>query len=353
MGTSAPWPNTQALYRVIALGRAGLIADILYPLGIPRTDGGPSARTDQVEARMQSLLWWVTHSVAFEALRLHPFSTYMAGDGFRDPITQAVAQEYRALAQACSGTLSGTVYDLGTLKPIPGATVTARMNDVARGGAASTAADGGFRTGRLFPVLHDLEVTAPGYDTARLAQRLVPFNTDAPVQRGPIYLGRPCPAGQGCSMQGTYSVHYVLSGVEAGLPTSCTFDARMSLVQTDTTFQGTATTSAYQHGCDMPDGSYVYWSAGTTPVYGTIHGSTVKMVHYAIPTWYPVGRSYQTGFQVTEPAWHAGPFDLRVEIAGTKTSSLSAEQAAALRDALRNLPSGAAAEGGPRVRTNR
>lgn len=80
----------------------------------------------------------------------------------------------------------------------------------------------------------------------------------------------------------------------------------------------------------MPDGNYIEWGAGRNPITGTIRGSTITMVHPAIPTWYPTGRAYEGGFRATEPAWRPGPFNLRVEISATRLRAATVSELRAL-----------------------
>jgi hypothetical protein len=328
LSSAVPWTGADALASVIAKGTAEGSADILYGLGLPRTDGQPSGLTARLDQDI-SESWWPGMPRVWRRLQLHFFQeSYLDshGQGHRQVVVQLARQVYDALADKCRGTLEGAVGDLATQRPIGGATVEARINGVARGSAVTTGSDGKFRTTPLRPVLHDLVISAPGYETVTLSQRLVPFRTGAFAQGGLILLGRACTTVGGCSMQGAYSVRYQLSGTIQSIPVACEFLSSVRITQVGNSFQGTVTTDRYQQGCDSGLGGYVYWDAGTTTLSGTQAGSDIELTHAAEPPWKMSGHIFQGGFSTIEPIWKISDphFVLRVELVATRVSTIGA-----------------------------
>ncbi|HEX6909174.1 MAG TPA: carboxypeptidase-like regulatory domain-containing protein, partial [Longimicrobium sp.] len=323
LSTTIGWPNQQWLTRIIARGSEPMSHDILFPLGSNRADGRRSALTDALDANLRADE--IFFSIPLRQLALHSFTTsYLAVTGHRGEIRDAVSAGYRALSQACAGRLSGTVLDFETGNAIPGASVSLVMVGRERV-SAQTAGDGRFETPAAPPVLYDVIVSASGYRPDTLVQRLVPFNTIAPAQGGPIYLGKDCPRGanQVCDISGMYAGYYQLSGSVNGTAVACAFEATLRLVQTGTSFSGTVTTSRYQRGCDEPGRvNYIHWGQGTWNVSGTVQGDRIVMQHPAIPPWTLTGNAFASGFQVTQPTWLPGNgFRLRVEISGRRTGN--------------------------------
>lgn len=324
LGTSTEWPNQQWLQRIIARGDEIHSWDLLYPLGLSRSDGRRSVLTARLDDDLRS--GWVGLFPFFRQLALHGLDeSYLAENGHADAVGDALAGGYRALAQSCSGRLTGEVRDFATGEALAGARVSLRMGGRERSSATS-GADGRFQTAAAHPVLHDLVISADGFRSDTLFQRLVAFNATVPVQEGPIYLGRDCERTDGvCDLTGTYASFYHLSGSREGIPVACSFRSTVRLVQTGGTVEGTVSTDAYQRGCET-DGGYVHWGVGTWAVDGTVAGDAVMLNHPAIPPWVLNGRAYLGGFHVTEPAWlTGGGFRLRVEISARRTGEASLE----------------------------
>jgi|GEM_PF-2342668 len=324
LSTSIDWPNQQWLSRMIARGSESRSHDILFPLGPGRGDGRRSAMTDDMDADLRA--GEIFFTIPVRQFALHSFVTsYLAPNGHRAEVRQAIQTGYAQLAASCAGRLSGTVIDFQTGQPIPGALVAMVAGGRTRV-STQTGADGRFESPLASPILHDVVVSAAGYRSDTLAQRLVPFNTTVPAQGGPIYLGKDCVrnASQVCDVSGTYAGYYQLSGSVNGASVACAFEATLRLVQTGSSFKGTVTTSRYQRGCDDPGpgGSYIQWGQGTWDVSGTVQGDRMIMEHPAIPPWTLTGNAFQSGFQVTNPVWLPGNgFRLRAEIAGRRTGS--------------------------------
>jgi alpha-L-arabinofuranosidase len=121
-------------------------------------------------------------------------------------------------------------------------------------------------------------VTAEGYHPDTLHQRLVPFDATAPVQEGPIYLGKECERGDSgaCDLSGVYAGYYHLSGSRVGIPVACSFHSTLRLVQNGGTVQGTVSTDRYQRGCDAGS-SYIHWGQGSWAVSGTVERDRIVL----------------------------------------------------------------------------
>lgn len=325
LSTAIDWPNQQWLWRGIANGSDSRSHDILYPLGPGRSDGRRSGLTDDLDADLRA--GEIFFTIPVRQLALHGFDrSYLAATGHRAEVRQALQAGYQQLGTSCAGRLRGTVIDFQTGQPIGGASIAMLAGGRTRG-TAQTGADGRFETPPSSPILHDVVVSAPGYRSDTLVQRLVPFNTTVPAQGGPIYLGKDCVrnANQVCDISGTYAGYYQLSGSVDGASVACAFEATLRLVQTGGTFTGTVTTSRYQRGCDNPGGTtWIEWGQGTWNLSGTVQGDRLVMQHPAIPPWTLTGNAFQSGFQVVNPTWLPGDgFRLRAEIAGRRTGNAS------------------------------
>jgi hypothetical protein len=330
MSSQVEFAHSKATFRVIALGEHPDSHDLLYSLGTTnaqsRNDGAESSLTQHYDAlyREQDKARFETHWPRLrDQLRLHGYATtYLSPAGYRRVITDALAEEYHALASSCGGTLSGAVLDIATRKPIEGARVEAIRMDTVRS-SVTTAADGTFQTGTLYPTLHDVRVTAEGFEGTTLPQRLVPFNTSGRVQGSAIYLARPCDRSAPCELNGVYDGYYQLSGTRGGQPTNCAFHAMITAWPTsDSTFEGTVTTAEEQRGCEV-DNHYVHWGQGTLAISGTNERGKLVMEHPAEPPWTLNGRVSPGGFAAVESSWRPeGDFALRVELVGTRIADV-------------------------------
>lgn len=323
LSNTLPWPGSDSHQAVIQKGSVDGSEDLVYNLlgaAAGRTDGQLSGLTNALDDDLRNnRVWWPL----LRRIDLHRFDTgYLAQDGLRVLLGQRARELYARVGTACSGTLEGVVGDLGTRLPIAGAKVQAMLGEVARA-TATTALTGSFRTPPLFPVLHNLVVTAPGYDTVTLTQRLVPFRGRGLAQGGTILIGRACSNTAACRIEGTYTTSYQLSGTIGSIAVACAFESRMVVTQTDSVFVGSITTDRYQEGCANGSGYYIFWEQGTTSMSGVQRGRDIVFTHAAIPPWQMTGRTFDGGFTAIEPLWKITneAFAIRVELTATRISS--------------------------------
>jgi hypothetical protein len=332
LATSIEWPNQQWLTRIIARGSESGSHDILFPLGPGRTDGRRSTLTDDLDTALRN--GDVVFSIPFRQLALHSFTgSYLAPAGNRAEVREAIRSGYHALAGACTGRLTGTVRDFETGQPISGASVILLAGGQARADAVQTGGDGRFQSPAVYPILHDVVVSAAGYRPDTLPQRLVPFNAVLPAQEGPIYLGKDCVrnVNQVCDISGIYEGYYHLSGSVNGRSVACAFDATLRVTQSGTSFTGTVSTNRYQSGCHESSSNYIEWGQGTWTISGVVEGDRLTMEHPARPPWTLTGRVFASGFQVTQDTWlPGGGYRLRAEISGRRVANVTASLQAAV-----------------------
>jgi hypothetical protein len=326
LSNKLPWPGSDASDAVTQKGSVEGSEDLFYDVlgaGADRTDGQPSQLTNTLDDDLRNnRVWWPI----LRRLELHHFvESYLAPSGLRTTLGDRTRQLYARVGAACSGSLEGVVGDISTRLPIVGAKVQPTLSGTPSGNATTTQTGGIFRTPPLFPVLHDLIITAPGYDTVKLGQRLVPFRGRGIAQGGMILMGKACIDANLCKMQGTYDISYQLSGTIGSIAVACAFDSHVSIKQADSTFVGTITTDRFQEGCDNGLGAYVFWQQGTSSLSGVQRGRDIVFTHDAVPPWQMTGRIFDGGFAAVEPLWKiADPqFILRVELTATRTSTAS------------------------------
>lgn len=353
ISNTLPWPRADIRDAIIQKGTVEGSADIVYNLlnlSADRTDGVPSGQTNDLDGDLRNdQAGWVLA----RRLQLHNFvDGYLNVAGHRSTLIAKVRQVYSGAGTACAGTLEGTVGDFATRLPLAGANVQPRIGTAPRGSTVVTNTEGRFKTAPLFPVLHDLVITAPGYDTVVLNQRLVPFRAPGIAQGSTILLGKGCPSPANCLMQGTYTVSYQLTGTIGSYSVACAFDSQLAVTQHDSTFAGVITTDRYQQGCENPSGGFVFWNEGSTSITaGVQRGRDIAFTHAAVPPWQMTGRTFQGGFTASETLWKVlnPAFVLRVELTATRLASSSNSS----RSRRNNSTIGHAVSLGPQLGTRR
>lgn len=165
------------------------VEDILAPLPFPQPSNTPTELTQVLDDEWPTFLGFHLPDAGYyyaAGKRIHALTSYLHADSSatsREWVVRQIGEQYRHLAEACGGYISGRVLDGETGTPIEGAGIQilgATFRETSRDPetVAVTDAEGRFTTSMIQARANDFRVIADGYVEAEmLAVEPRPFET--------------------------------------------------------------------------------------------------------------------------------------------------------------------------------